>query len=147
MKIMSEDRTMSRYVDVKIKKDISGKSYYAAEPSREVMVYIERLDAFVSFDVVEWVTVPSERADELRITEEDAPSGFYVYNETERYEDLPVADTCSCKYLDWTDNYEQKEVTNIEMIRILENRKGTKIPYRLVIVNDQVVEITEQYVP
>lgn len=147
MKIMSGDRTMSRYVDVKIKNDTSGKSYYVAEPSREVMAYIEKLDAFVSFDVVEWVTVPGERADELGITEEDAPSGFYVYNETERYEDLPVADTCSCKYLDWTANYEQIEVTSKEMIRILEERKGTKIPYRFVIANDQVVEIAEQYVP
>lgn len=118
------------------------------ELSGEVLAYVNRLDGTtLAFDIVEWVKVPGERATELGITEDDAPSGFNIYNETATVRELPLADNCSCKLLDWTDNYVQTDVTREEMVRILDERKGTNIPYHLIIENNEIVEITEQYIP
>ena len=118
------------------------------ELSGEVLAYVNRVDGMtLVFDIVEWVTVPGERATELGITEDDAPSGFSVYNETDTVAELPLADHCSCKLLDWTGNYVQIDVTREEMVRILDERQGTNIPYHLIIENNEIVEIFEQYVP
>lgn len=118
------------------------------EFTSEVLAYINRLDdTTLAFDRVEWVTVPSERAAELGIAVDDAPNGFRVYNETEKAEELPLADNCSFKPLDWYGNYERIDVTREEMQRILDERKGTNIPYHLMLENNKIVEIVEQYVP
>ena len=114
----------------------------------EEMVYIDWLRGrSCAFDPVEWVDVPGERADELGITEEDAPSGFYVYNETEDFDKRPVDDNCRFQILDWENNYEPKHVTQEEMEQILEERKDLDIPYKLRIENNYITAVTEQYVP
>ena len=52
-----------------------------SDTESEILAYITNIDTDkISIDVVEWVTVPSSRADELGIKEEDGPSGFYIYN-------------------------------------------------------------------
>ncbi len=61
----------------------------------EKLVYIEKFDGKeLVFDEVEWVEVPGKRAKELGITEDDAPSGFKVYNEKVMTEELPVTRNC-----------------------------------------------------
>ena len=118
------------------------------EFTSKVLAYINRLDdTTLAFDRVEWVTVPSERAAELGIAAEDAPNGFRVYNETVTAEELPLADNCRFQPLDWYADFERIEVTREEMQRILEERKGTHIPYYLVLENNKIIEIVEQYVP
>ena len=114
----------------------------------EEMVYIGWLRGkSCAFDPVEWVEVPSERADELGITEEDAPSGFYVYNETIDFDKRPVDDNCRFQILDWENNYEPKNVTKEEMEQILEERKDLNIPYKIRIDNNYITAVTEQYIP
>lgn len=114
----------------------------------EEMVYIVWLRGrSCAFDPVEWVEVPGERADELGITEEDAPSGFYVYNETIDFDKRPVDDNCRFQILDWENNYEPKNVTKEEMEQILEERKDLNIPYKIRIDNNYITAVTEQYIP
>lgn len=114
----------------------------------EEMVYIGWLRGrSCAFDPVEWVEVPSERADELGITEEDAPSGFYVYNETIDFDKRPVDDNCRFQILDWENNYEPKNVTKEEMEQILEERKDLNIPYKIRMDNNYITAVTEQYIP
>ena len=114
----------------------------------EEMVYIDWLRGrSCAFDPVEWVEVPGERADELGITEEDAPAGFYVYNESIDFDKRPVDDNCRFQILDWENNYEPKHVTREEMEQILEERKDLNIPYKLRIENNYITAVTEQYVP
>ena len=114
----------------------------------EEMVYIDWLrERSCAFDPVEWVEVPGERADELGITEENAPSGFYVYNESIDFDKRPVDDNCRFQILDRENNYEPKYVTREEMEQILEERKDLNIPYKLRIENDYITAVTEQYVP
>jgi hypothetical protein len=118
------------------------------EPSsQEIMAYIEGYDGqTVTYDEVEWVDVPSDRATELGLSEyEDA--GFCVYNETEELSELPLAASCVCTIFDWSNNYEYREVSAEELIEVLNEREGTRIPYTLTIQDHEVVAITEYYIP
>lgn len=114
----------------------------------EKLVYIEKFDGKeLVFDEVEWVEVPGKRAKELGIKEDDAPSGFKVYNEEVMTEELPVTRNCICDLLNWTSNYDRMQVTLNKFMKILEDRKGTKIPYYLTIEDNKIICITEHYVP
>lgn len=114
----------------------------------EMMVYIENFDGeLLTFDRVEWLEVPGERAAELGITEDDAPSGFSVYNEAVELEEAILAGDCVCTILDWTSNYAVMQVTPEELKDILTEREGTMIPYYVTIKDNEVTNITEQYVP
>lgn len=62
-------------------------------------------------------------------------------------EKLSIAENCVCKMLDWTDNFMPIDVTVEELVRILEERKSPWTPYHLIIENNEIVEIMEQYVP
>jgi hypothetical protein len=117
------------------------------QTAQEIMAYIEAYDGqTVQYDEVEWVDVPSDRATELGLSEyEDA--GFYVYNETEELSKFPLAASCVCTILDWSNNYEYREVSTEELSAVLKEREGTRIPYILTIQDHEVVAITECYVP
>jgi outer membrane murein-binding lipoprotein Lpp len=117
------------------------------QSAQEIMAYIEGYDGqTVTYDEVEWVDVPSDRATELGLSEyEDA--GFCVYNETEELSELPLAAACVCTIFDWSNNYEYREVSAEELIEVLKEREGTRIPYTLTIQDHEVVAITECYVP
>lgn len=68
------------------------------------LAYIRVFDGEnMSFDAVEWVEVPGERAEELGITEDEwGAAGFYIYNEDTALSELPLARDCVCKILDWS---------------------------------------------
>jgi len=114
----------------------------------EKLAYIEEFDGEkMVFDEVEWVQVPGERAAELGITEDDAPSGFGVYNEETVREEISLAGDCTCTLLDWTSNYAEMQVTPEELTDILAEREGMPVPYHITVRNNEVISITEQYVP
>lgn len=118
------------------------------DASGERLVYVGSFDGeTLTFDEVEWVVVPGARASELGISEEDAPSGFNVYNETVLTEKLPMAADCACTVLDWTGNYKSMKVTPEELNQILKAREGTQIPYQIIVENGEIVALTEHYVP
>lgn len=114
----------------------------------EKLVYIESFDGEkIFYDEIEWVQVPGERAAELGITENDAPSGFSIYNEETVSEELSLAGDCTCTLLDWTSNYTEMQVTLEELTDILAERKEMPVPYHITVRNNEIISITEQYVP
>lgn len=129
-------------------QESSTNSTTADDLSGEKLVYVEALNGeTLAFDEIEWVTVPSERATELGVTEDDAPSGFYAYNEAVMLEELSLAENCICKVLNWTRNYEEMEVSMGELADIFEEREGLPIPYRITVKDNEIVAIAEKYVP
>ena len=128
--------------------DAPGVSDTENSASGEILVYIHGFDGTaLVYDEVEWVQVPGERAAELGLTEDDAPSGFSVYNAEAVTEEKALASDCICTLLDWTSDYAEMQVTLEELKDILTEREGTAIPYHLTIKGNEITGITEQYVP
>lgn len=111
-----------------------------------ILAYINDYDGqTLTFDEVEWIVFPGERAEELALS--DPGGGFLVYNETEDTEELPVVSHCIYTVLDWTNNYEAEEITSDELLSLLNERTDTSIPYTLTIQENQIISVTEHYVP
>lgn len=98
----------------------------------------------LTFDEVEWVEVPGDRATELGIA---AEAGFYVHNEKEALESFPLAQECVYTVLDWENSYEPTIVTRSRFLELLEERKETRIPYNLGFLGGKIISITEHYIP
>ena len=116
----------------------------------EILAYIRDLDAdMISIDEIEWVTVPGTRADELGITEEDAPSGFYIYNPNTLTVQFALSADCMITVLDWQNSFEQKIISVDDFITFLQERgeHNAFIPYTLEIANGEIIKINEHYVP
>lgn len=113
----------------------------------------------VAFDEAEWVQVQSARSDALGITEDDAPSGFSIYNEETRIEKLPVAEDCSYTILDWEAGYVPKELTAEEFQQVLAERMEflnpgdpadeawQRMPWLFTVEEGEIVSVQEKYVP
>lgn len=113
-----------------------------------MLAYITAFDAHgLSFDTVEWVLIPSERATELGYDDNDGPSGFVIHNEEEKMVTLPFAENCDCTILDWRDSFVPAEITLKQFLSVLEERSNSTVPYWLTIENNEIVKIHEQYVP
>lgn len=137
--------------DKKDRHEDTERNFSSNEPV-EILAYISRFDAdhmSLTFDEVEWVTVPGKRAEELGVEDSHADSGFYVNNEEEKLDDLPLAEDCKCLLLDWYASYERMEASVEELFVILEERKeiGNSIPYILTIQQNEIIKIEEHYVP
>lgn len=130
--------------------DDSRKEPDAALENAEFLAYIRSFaDGQMAVDEVEWVEVPSSRAEELNITGDDAPGGFSVYNPEELVRNYPLAAACKITVLDWQDSYAPLEITADRFAALLEERgeQNEHIPYEFVVKNGEVTEITEHYVP
>jgi transcriptional regulator with XRE-family HTH domain len=113
--------------------------------STQVLAYIQSLDGDqLTFDTVEWIDFPSQRAQELGLT--DPGGGFLVYN---AQEDLQQYSAAGAEYtvLNWDADYVSMQVTAQEFQEILADRAGTQIPYTITIQNNQVVSVQEYYIP
>lgn len=118
------------------------------EDQRTAIGYIKEYDSkTLLIDEIEWINVPGDRATELGLTDEDAPDGFYIYNENQHIEEYSISSDCISTVLDWENNYEKQRVTPEELKVILEERSNVSVPYILTIENNEVVELTEQYIP
>ena len=116
----------------------------------EILAYIIDFDSDnIDVDAVEWVTVPGSRADELGITEEDAPSGFYIYNPDTLIEQYTLSTDCMITVLDWQNSYEPKIVSVDDFVAVLHERREQNafIPYTFEITNGEITQISEHYVP
>lgn len=149
----AKDASASKNTDVKdtpSSKETAkeGQTSSQSNNTEKFLAYIKDFDSrTVTFDTVEWVTVPGKRASELGIEGEHMDSGFYVYNEEPSLAMLPAAENCVCSILNWTDSYEPIEVTAEEFSSVLKEREGTNIPYHLTVKNQEIVHIQEQYIP
>ena len=117
-----------------------------------ILTYIEDFDGkLLTFDMVEWVDPISDpaRAEELGITDEATPNGFYIYNEQDAAARRLVAEDCVYTVLDWYHNYAPVTVSASEFQSLLGERSSLSsgIPYDLTIAEDQIVGIREQYIP
>ena len=128
---------------------LSVRSKYAgAVENGELCAYIRGLtDGELTFDRVEWVTVPGQRAHELGITEDDAPSGFVIHNASEREETLRLSDDCGYSVLDWEDSFNVRNVSEHDFMKLLAEREGRDVPYILTVRDGVIVEVDEKYVP
>lgn len=129
-----------------------GSVVNGAAGEKVVLSYIEEFDRdMVSFDAVEWVEVPSERAAELGIAESEwGDAGFCVYNEDTTLQKLPLAKDCICEIFDWSSWEGYITVPADELPAILESRMetyGTATLYELTIQGGKVIRISEHYVP
>ena len=116
----------------------------------EIMAYITDFDADnIGVDAIEWVTVPSSRADELGITEEDGPSGFYIHNPDTLIEQFTLSTDCTITILDWQNSFEPQTISAEKFVTILQERgeQNIGIPYSLEITNGEITQISEHYVP
>ena len=116
----------------------------------EILAYITGFDTDkISIDVIEWVTVPSSRADELGIKEEDEPSGFYIYNPDILTEQFTLSADCTITVLDWQNSFEPKTISAEQFDAVLKERgeQNNLIPYTFKVTNGVITEISEHYVP
>lgn len=116
----------------------------------EFVAYVRGLaGGSMTVDLAEWVEVPGSRADELGITEDDAPNGFSVYNRKAEEQTVPLSDECRFTVLDWEGDFAEKEVSADEFAAILKGRgdMGLGIPYHLEAKDGAVVSVREQYLP
>lgn len=139
------------YFELKFEKETLTSKRYQIEYDPSVLVYIREFDGMeLVYDEIEWVTAPGERATELGIT--DPGSGFYIYNENENTTRVKLSRDCMCYLLDWTDNYREIQVTPEELGSLLKEREdllmeGTSVPYWLTLEGEEVIRLSEQYVP
>lgn len=116
----------------------------------EYMAYITDFDNDnIRLDPIEWVQVPSDRADELGISDEDAPNGFYIYNPDFSADQYTIAKSCKIIVLDWENSFQPVEISKKEFITVLQERgeHNTYIPYLFEITDGKITEIYEHYVP
>ncbi|MBE6572054.1 MAG: hypothetical protein E7656_07395 [Ruminococcaceae bacterium] len=114
--------------------------------NKTIIGYIAELNnETVSFDEIEWVTVPGERATELGITDDDAANGFYIHNEESVTTEYDIADKCVVCILDW--KFETQQIEFVNFIEIFEQTGNALIPYILTIENGNVINIEEHYIP
>lgn len=122
----------------------------AQETAFETIAYIKAAEnGSISFDRVEWVEASSSRAEELGITEDDAPSGFYIYNQEELTEKCSLSSACSIIMLDWENSYKPIEISADNFFKLLGERgeQNEFIPYIISIENGEIIRIEEHYVP
>ncbi len=123
------------------------------EERTTILVYIHSLDSTgMTFDQIEWVNDPSERATELGIPPSSTPNGYYIHNEAEETETLPFAENCLVHILDWHNGYVSLDLNLEEFILTMAERTksdGTiiPIPYHVTIEKGEIIDIQEQYIP
>lgn len=144
------------YMDADASSDQNGQEEPREEQKEqkaensEFLAYIKSFaDGQIGVDEAEWVQVPGSRADELNITEDDAPSGFSVYNPEVLVKNYPLAAACKIKVLDWKNSYAPLEISADQLAALLTERgeQNEGIPYEFVVKNGEVTGITEHYVP
>ncbi len=119
------------------------------------LVYVDVFDGnSLKYDIVEWIEVPGSRATELGITDDEAPNGFYIYNEEMLSEELPISENIVYSIIGMGDgDLTHLEVTKEEMAAFFEEREKEEAelemhyPYHLTIENGEIVKIEEQYIP
>ncbi|MCD8049376.1 MAG: hypothetical protein LUG52_07225 [Clostridia bacterium] len=134
--IVTENDVIAEYIPTEV--DISS----------EILAYIKDFDGYAAvLDEVELVSVPSDRAAELKIEDEDAPNGIYVHNSDLIEVRYDLADDCEIVILDWENSYEEKSIISEDFAELLRERGEEDALYKIEINNGKIVSITEIYMP
>ena len=114
-----------------------------------VLVIIESLDSSkceISFDRLEWISATdTERIHELGLDPEaDFPNDYYIYNETEEVETLPLSKDAKLSVLDPENPASTKEISAEALSKNLGSHPGL---YRITVESGAVTKVEAQYVP
>ena len=121
--------------------------YFDAEYT--VLAYCKDFDGvYLTFDEMEWVPdTDEERLRALGVNPNELNNGFYLYNEQkDACRTLRAAEDCTCRVLDWQDNFAPIDLGPAAFAGLLAQRKGGGL-YHLTIRNGEIAAIDEQYVP
>ena len=101
------------------------------------------------FDEIEWVTLDdAERIKELNLSsDEDFPNGFYINNPASDTKVYTVTNEAEYKIIDWNNNGESSLVDLNGFVTHLKVYKDYSPPFWIVVDNNEVTSIVEQYVP
>ncbi len=98
----------------------------------------------LAFDDLEWITSEdTERIEELGLAG-DFPNDFYLHNEVELVEWLPVAEQATVWLLDW-DDLANPVNTDVQGLADFLEERGSL--FRLTTENDVIVDVFEVYTP
>lgn len=103
-----------------------------------------------NFDEVEWITLQdTKRIEELHLdTEENMPSGFYIYNQDKSLVNYKVTDKTIYQLLNSGDLSKLVNVNIVEFWKYLETHKTLNtLPYTITVQNGNVIAVKECYVP
>jgi hypothetical protein len=117
------------------------------ETKEEIIAFIDQYDEkddTIKFDRVEWITYEdTKRIEELSI-DPNFPNGYYIYNEKEEMESKALSENTAYLINDWQDLSKLKSITKSEFIEHMKEDAGL---YNIIIENDRVIKIEEQYIP
>lgn len=110
------------------------------------VAYVKSVDTenkTITVDEVEFLLYPTdkERITEIGLTEQDLFTGYYIYNEEETLETISYEDTLSIKYL------ENVKLVSLSVEEFVEYLKERDILCNIIMKNNVVTEISEQYLP
>lgn len=101
------------------------------------------------FDEIEWVTLDdTDRIKELNLNlDNDFPNGFYINNPTSDTKSYTVTDETEYQIIDWNNNGEASTVDLNSFVTHINEYTDYSPPFWIVIDNNKVISIVEQYIP
>ena len=119
-----------------------------SDTEESFLVLISELDTeelILKADKIEWIDMSNtERINELGLDEDDFPNGFYIHNDSSDIESFKISENPSISIVNW-ENLETPEHTNLE--GLYERISSYEAPYHIRLINEEIVEIIEQYTP
>jgi hypothetical protein len=115
----------------------------------EAVVFINDFDAEsreLFFNAVEWID-SRERAEAVGIDfDNDMPGGFYIYDEKVIEESLPVSEALSYYTLNESTPMKAAEQVLWEFVDYMKT-EGFNYPFRIRILNGEITQIDQMYLP
>lgn len=101
------------------------------------------------FDEIEWVTLDdTDRIKELNLnSDNDFPNGFYINNPTSDTKSYTVTDETEYQIIDWNNNGETSTVDLNGFATHINEYTDYSPPFWIIIDNNKVISIVEQYIP
>lgn len=101
------------------------------------------------FDEIEWITLDdTDRIKELNLnSDNDLPNGFYINNPTSDTKSYTVTDETEYQIIDWNNNGEASTVDLNGFVTHINEYTDYSPPFWIVIDNNMVISIVEQYIP
>lgn len=119
---------------------------YYWEPYSQLVYVRDLTDGLLIYDRVEWVDIPSERANTLDLSPSDLSNGmFYIYNEHSVLETAPISEATVYWVLDWNSPSELIVDSQAAFLSNLEIYQPCLC--ELEIENGEIITITQRYLP
>ncbi len=118
------------------------------EESDAVLAKIQKIDENgLTYNEVEWINETGARRQELRDKGlEIAENMIFIYDQKEEYIDIPFSEDCEFLASTGKDHNRLVCLDKEEMLQRVKREKNEKIVYYLVIEDEKIVKLQEQYV-